>query len=215
MVRNSHEDAPSEEAFDKLVRGAGRLRSPFDAEATYLLYVLGRSGLRAGEAAHVKESWIDWDKSLIKIPSHDPCNCGYCSLRARKAVEHSSNGLDYETAMEARWEPKTEHGIRTVPFGYDPEMKAVFEAFFSDRDEYPRSRTSVNRRISRVAEEAGYAKRIYPHALRSHAASYDASKGVPAAALQAKFGWSDIQIARSYISLSGTQTTKALMEAHG
>jgi integrase len=221
MVRHSHEDALSEASFKQLVEAAKELEEPYDAECVAVLYLGGRLGLRAGEIAHVRESWVNREQKVIEVPRHSECRsgkngniCGYCRKRAQSAVDHNED-LTMQEALENRWEPKTEKGVRAVPYDFDPGVEAVVEAFFEEHDSWPTARIGVNRRVDRVAEAANYSDRVYPHALRATAASWHASRGVPPAALQALMGWAQLAVADKYVRLTGTATSRALNEAHG
>jgi len=219
MVRHSHEDALTEASFNDLVATAKQLPEPFAAECHAVLVLAGRLGLRAGEIAHIRQSWINRERQVIEIPRYSRCRsgqdggiCGYCRKRAESAAEH--NDISVEEALEDRWEPKTEQGARAVPYAFDAEVEAVVEAFFDSFDSWPTSRIGVNRRVDRVADAADYDGRVYPHALRATAASWHASRGVPPAALQAMLGWAQLQVADKYVRLSGAATSRALNEAH-
>jgi len=220
MVRHSHEDALSEASYSELVEAAKQLDEPFDAECMAVLVLGGRLGLRAGEIAHVRESWVNREQQVIEIPRYSRCQsgrdggiCGYCRKRAESAAEH--NDISVDEALQDRWEPKTAKGVRAVPYDFDSEVEAVVEAFFDDYDAWPTSRIGVNRRVDRVAEAADYDERVYPHALRATAASWHASRGVPPAALQALMGWAQLAVADKYVRLTGTATSRALNDAHG
>ena len=222
MVRHSHQDALSEAEFDTLVWATDDLEPPYDAECLFVLIAAGRLGMRAGEIAHLRESWIDWDTCQIQIPQFDPCDhgeggsvCGYCRAQSQLAVENGT----YETleeAVENRWTPKTSNSARAIPFDFHPFIETVVREFFEEYDQWPHSRVSINRRVDRVLEAAGYPEdKCYPHSLRATAASHHAYRGLPAAALQSLFGWSNLKTAQKYLRLSGGATAKALKEAHG
>lgn len=221
MVRHSHQDALSETEFQRLVDETDNLAHPFDAEALFILVTAGRLGMRAGEIAHMRRDWINYDDSLIQIPRHDPCRggknggpCSYCETQAQLAVEHN-DGLCFEDALDQRWEPKTTTSVRAIPFDFDPFVEAVILEFFETRDEFPRSRVTINRRVDRVLRAAGMPEqRCYPHSLRATAASFHAYRGVPSAALQDLFGWAQLSTAQKYLRLSGGATANALREAH-
>ena len=220
MVRHSHQDALDDASYERLVQATDQLDEPFQTECLAILVFAGRLGLRAGEIAHLDRSWLNTERNVIEIPSHDPCRdgmdghvCGYCRKRARETVE--ATGIPLEKALEMRWEPKTAKGARAVPYDFDPFVQIVVEEFFEQYQRWPRSRVSLNRRVDRLKAASGYEGRLYPHALRSTAATRLAYKGVPAAALQAMFGWHDISVAQKYIRLSGQATSKALNEAFG
>lgn len=215
MTRHSREDAITDGEFDELLEATDDLREPFASECELVLVAAGRLGLRAGEIAHLDESWINWRKSHIQIPRHDGCDCGYCETRARKAVE-CHDDLEFEEAMAQRWKPKTENSARAIPFDFEPMVEETLESYFFFADDFPRSRSAVNRRLDRVLEAAGYpTDHTYPHALRAYAAGYHAYRGLAAAPLMALFGWEDLETANKYVRASGGATAKALRETHG
>lgn len=222
MVRHSHQDAVSEQVFERLVDATEQLDEPFYSECRFVLFSAGRLGMRAGEICHVREDWIDWDRSLLKIPPWDPCDhgknggiCGYCRDRAQSAVEHNDD-LEMEEALEQRWEPKTSTSARTIPFDFDDRVREEVNAFFFGRERYPHSRASINRRVNRILDAAGLSTdRAYPHSFRATAATYHAYRGLSAAALQALMGWAKLSTANKYVRISGGATQKALLEAHG
>lgn len=220
MTRNSHQDAITESEFDRLVSTTKGLPAPYDEECEYVLLAAGRLGMRAGELCHLTPEWVNEERSRIEIPPHDPCEkgkygeiCGYCSKQAALAAQHDED-LNILDAMEQRWEPKTAHAIRAIPYDFDEQLATRFEELVGDTG-YPKSRVSVNRRVNRVAEAAGMDRSdIYPHALRATAATHHAYRGLPPSALQSMFGWADISVANKYIRLTGEQTARALRKAH-
>lgn len=222
MPRNSHQDAVDEKTFERLLSAADNLDEPFDAESRLILLLGGRLGLRAGEITHLRSDWIDWDRELIRIPAYDPCDhgknggvCGYCRKAAKQRVRKNED-VELDVALQERWSPKTRHSVRTIPFGFDDRIVGVLEEFFFHREDYPRSRCSINRRVNRVCEAADYdPDSLYPHALRATAATYHAYKGLPVAALQSLFGWSDLATAQKYVRLSGGATQQALESVYG
>lgn len=221
MVRHTNEDAPSEAEYRTLMNATTDLTYPYNLEARWILTVAGRLGLRAGEICHMRVEWIDWDRETINIPRHERCRfgadggvCGYCHRRA-EAEARNNDDLSLEEALAGRWHPKTDAAARAVPFGFRDDIRGHVEAFWSDRDKFPLSRSGVNRRVNRVLDAAGWpTNSVYPHALRGCAATWHAYRGVPAVALQAMFGWEELATARKYIRLSGGQTADALAVAH-
>lgn len=222
MPRHSHQDAVSEQAYKQLLAATEQLNEPYDAECRLILLLAGRLGLRAGEITHLRGSWIDWQRELIRIPAHDPCDhgkdgaiCGYCKKQSRQRVQKNDD-VELEDALRERWSPKTRHSIRTIPFGFDDRVRDVLEEFFFHRERYPRSRCSINRRVNRVAEAAGMdPSDVYPHCLRSTAATFHAYQGLPVAALQSLFGWAELSTAQKYVRLSGGATEQALDSVYG
>lgn len=213
MPRNAHQDALDAPTFERLLAATDELAHPFDAECFGILVFGGRLGMRAGEIAHLDESWVDWTRRMIEIPRHHPCDCGYCRARARAHAKAADTSL--EKALAGRWNPKTPASARAIPFDFDDTVEAAIEAFFDVFDAYEHSRASVNRRVDRVAEAADLETgRLYPHALRATAATHHAYRGVAAPALQSMMGWSKLATAEKYIRLSGGATAEALRDAH-
>jgi integrase len=217
VTEHSCEAALSERKFDDLVDAAYELDDQFVSETLLILFAGGRLGLRAGEIAHLDESWINWQRSIIEIPQYWPCEkgedggiCGYCRKAAEQACEYDED-LSMEDALEARWNPKTTNSARAVPFDFTERIEAVITAFFKEFSEFESSRASINRRVDRVLEAAGYATdTCWPHALRATAATYLAYERLGVVPLQAMFGWASIETARKYVRLSGGATQKAL-----
>lgn len=221
MTRHSHQDAVSDQVFADLVAAVDNIKPRFRPECELVLFAAGRLGMRAGEIAHLDESWIDWQRSIIEIPEEDPCDhgragriCGYCHDRAQAAAA-ANDDLSLEQALSQRWNPKTSTSARPIPFDFDDSVREVIERFFFDHERYQGSRASVNRRVDRILKAAGYrTNKCYPHALRATAATYHAYRGLSAVALQALLGWADLATAQKYIRLSGGATQKALRDAH-
>lgn len=100
MPRHSHQDAVDEQTFSRLLDAADELENDVHSvEATVILYLAGRLGMRAGEIAHMRSSWVNWDKQQIEIPYRQDCDkgrrggmCGYCKKQsaqnARKRNRH-------------------------------------------------------------------------------------------------------------------------------
>lgn len=222
MVRHSHQDALTESEFGQLVEATDDVEKQYQDECLFVLVAAGRLGMRGGEIAHIHEDWINWDQQQIVIPRFDPCDhgqegtvCGYCRSQSQLAVENGTYE-DLEEAVQNRWEPKTANSARAIPFNFDAFVEATVREFFEGHDRYPHSRVSINRRVDRVLRAAGYpTDKCYPHSLRATAASYHAYQGLPAAALQSLFGWSNLQTAQKYLRLSGGATEKALNDVHG
>jgi site-specific recombinase XerD len=116
--------------------------------------------------------------------------------------------------MKDRWHPKTATSARAVPFDLSLRVELCIERFTDRYDEFPVSRSTLNRRVQTVAEKADICGRVYPHSLRATAASYHAYQGVAPVPLQALMGWSDLATAQKYIRISGTVTANALRQVH-
>jgi integrase len=222
MTRHSKEGALTDREFELLLEGARRLDEYHRVGAEFVVLVGGRLGLRRGEIAHMTEEWVDWRERMIRVPKQEQCTkgrdggvCGDCRKLAEQAAEHNPE-LSFEDALEQRWTPKTENAVRSVPFDWDPRAELAIERFFDEFDEYPRSVQSVNRRVKRAAEAADEieASDVWPHGLRSTAATTHAARGLDIIPLQSLMGWADLSTARKYISSSGENTARALNRVH-
>ena len=212
-TRHTHEDVLTDRQFEQLLEACSDLPEPHDFEARFICLVAGRLGLRAGEISHFQTSWVNWNRRTIRIPQHEPCQCGYCRRQARQEAVHNDN-LTVADAITSRWHPKTVASARLVPFDLSLRLELCFERFADRYDEFPHSRSTINRRVQSAADKANIAGRVYPHCLRATAASYHAYKGVAPVPLQALMGWSDPATAQKYIRISGTATADALRRVH-
>lgn len=212
-TRHTHEDVLNDREYELLLEACTALPDPRAIEARFICLLCGRLGLRAGEIAHFQTSWIDWNRKLIRIPKHEPCACGYCQRQARQEAAHTDQLTESDT-LASRWHPKTVASARSIPFDLSLRTELCIERFANRYDDFPRSRSTVNRRVKEAAEQANLTGRIYPHCLRATAASHHAYKGVAPVPLQALMGWSNLATAQKYIRISGTATADALRQVH-
>jgi integrase len=212
-THHSHEDVLNDREFERLLEACRELPSPRDFEARFICLLGGRLGLRGGEIAHFRTAWVDWNRNLIRIPKHEPCDCGYCERQARQEAAHNDD-LTASVALRSRWHPKTVASARSIPFDLSLRTERCIERFANRYEGFPRSRSTVNRRVQEAAEEAKLSGRVYPHCLRATAASHHAYKGVAPVPLQALMGWSDLATAQKYIRISGSATADALRQVH-
>ncbi len=220
MTRHAREDALDDREFELLLEGA--TTSKQSLQTRFVVLVGGRLGLRPGEIAHIDEDWIDWRKQRIDIPRHDECRkgrfdeiCGYCRQQAEQMLEHHDDWT-YEDAAEKMWSPKTSSAVRSVPWDFEPRIEIIIERFFDEYDQFPRSRSVVNRRVTRAAEKAPELNpdEVYPHALRSTAATHHAGRGLDILPLQSMFGWAQLATAQVYLADNPENTARALSSVH-
>lgn len=238
-VKHAKSDAPNERTFERLVElttvedcrsvwtshraNSSKPRTISNVRETSkpdsCCYVAGDS--ECGEITHFQSDWVDWHNSQLEIPAHEPCEkgrsggpCHDCQTRAEQRVEHN-DGLTYEEALKLRWHPKTENGIRSIPFDWSERVSLTIRKFTEMVDEYPNSRNVVNRRVTDLANEADIeVETLYPHALRAASATYHAGRGVDALNLMSIHGWEMLQTAQVYLSESTANTQRALRAAH-
>lgn len=218
-VRHCKEDALSDREFERAVEATYRLDDEYRAlESRMILFTAGRLGMRSGEICHLRADWIDWRANLIKIPRHETCTqgqggdiCGGCKQSARQMVKHN-DGLDMEQAEELMWGPKTESAAREIPLDATTRAGLAVEEYFDRYEKVRISQTTINRRVETIAEEATDLDpgSIYPHCLRSTAASFWSARGLSAMNLKSLMGWSDFGVAVNYIEESGERTAQSL-----
>lgn len=207
---SSKDDALSEEEFQKLLNACEQsTRSVLDK---FLVLVMGVLGLRNGETAHMKADWVDFEKGVIQIPAHEPCNCSRCKGQAKQMTNHRD--ISFKEALAKYWRPKSDAGKRGVYFKNRPEVAEVIKKIMSKHGECPIGTSMINRRISKLAETADL-EDVYPHALRATAAMRYAYDGLNIFQLMTIMGWADMQVALKYIRASGAGARKALEETYG
>ena len=212
-TRHTHQDALTDREFERLLTACERLPETRRFEARCICLFAGRLGLRGGEISHLTTDWLDWDRKLLRIPEFEPCDCGYCRRQAKQEAAHNES-LTVRQAQAGRWHPKTVASARVIPFDVSLRVELCIERFADRYEAFPRSRSTVNRRVHEAASFANLPGRVYPHCLRATAASFHSYRGVPPVPLQAFMGWSDLSTAQKYIRISGTATARAVRQAH-
>ena len=225
-VRHSKQDALSEIELEYLLEGSRDLdfNYYYEPDPEFVIYTLGKLGLRRGEIAHMKESWIDYSRKMITIPEHEKCKkgkhgevCGYCKQLARQRVEHSEE-LSLKEALEWMWVPKTQAAAREIYYGFDPRLELYIKRYF-DNPHYNKVEVGANgihRRVKRAAKNAPNLtpENLSPHKLRATAATFHAGRGLETLALMQFFGWADPSTAEVYISRNGQNTANQLNAIH-
>lgn len=229
-VTHSKEDALSEREFELLLEAAGDMGQScyyYSPDPEFVIYCLGRLGLRRGELAHLQGDWIDWREKMIEIPLSSSCNkardgesvCGYCRQLARQRVESSDDDLTFEEAIQWMWVPKTEAAAREIYFGFDARAELFIERYFDNPSytKFEASSTSINRRVKKAAEKVDILDKenVRPHSLRATAATFHAGRGLKLLALMQMMGWAQPQTAEIYIGRSGQNTARQLDSIHG
>lgn len=120
---------------------------------------------------------IDWNRKLVRIPQHEPCNCGYYQRQARQEAAHNDQ-LTESDAVSSCWHPKTVASARSIPFDLSLRIELCIDRFADRYEGFPRSRSTINRRVQEAADQTDLSGRIYPYCLRATAASHHTYKGV-------------------------------------
>ncbi len=204
MTRSSRDDALSNNQFDALWDACKWIDNPLEGQ--FLLRTLGwPCAMRGGEVLHLRPSWIDYNRGVITIPGHEPCDCSYCRKRARM-----KRG-PYEKALKRQWEPKTKAGARGIPFWHVDGTGKILKEFMSEYGGWPYSETTMRCQVKELGDLAGL--KVYRHALRATAAMKYAYTGIGIFSLMAIMGWSNMQVALDYIRASGAMAN-AELEKH-
>lgn len=96
-------DALGVDTYFRLYIGALRIDDPTRRLiACYVILLAGRLGMRLQEIQHLRESWIDWKRGEICIPSFDPCGCSRCWVGAldvwgRKGLKELQESGEWES----------------------------------------------------------------------------------------------------------------------
>lgn len=170
----SKDDALTEEEFTQLYSKATSLKDKI------MILMLGVIGLRAGELAHMKSSWFKGGK--LRIPSEQPCSCSEC-VKLRDGI----------------WTPKTKKAVRSLKIEpVSPELWMMCRKYFAVHDNYGRTRATIWHILKKLAKQTDITHRVYPHALRSTAATKHGSK-MTTPTLMYWMGWRKLSTADLYV----------------
>jgi len=212
----SADRAITQDQFRDMLTAADELDPILDVEAKFILFGLGRLGMRIGELTHMKRGWIDFENEWVSIPEHESCDqgrdgglCGGCTSLAKQMAEQ--NDMDLENAKGLYWKAKTIRAARDIPYSYHDECANVIESYFEEYDHVMASRSKISRKCDKLAEKAGVDENVTPHGLRATAAMYHVETGLDMWGLQSLMGWAYPNTARRYI-LNNSRRTKNLLE---
>jgi integrase len=173
-----------------------------------LIGTMGICGLRIAEVAHMKKDWINSDEKTINIPSHEKCPCSYCNkqyigrLKSQGVSKDKLKDIPDHEVESIYWTPKSVKGVRSVYYGYDRRFEQLLSDFFEDHESLGLSVNAAERRVKKLLKAAGLGNHV-PHDLRKTTATRFARHGLTAFELMTVMGWSDIEVAKAYIRLSG------------
>jgi len=202
---SAKEHVPTKEEFEKLLDACELTEEP--SEYRFFVLVMGIIGMRIGEIGHMKENWVDSEREKITIPRHEPCRCKYCKKQLKKSRSPQEKLKKY-------WSPKTKAGARSIPFGFNHEVREILKEVIPKYKGSPFDTRQIEVRFRYLAELAGLSH-IHPHALRAYAVTNFAYAGINAATLQTIMGWTDIETAMKYIARSGALAEKEFERVFG
>lgn len=218
----SGERSLSDAEFERLLKAADMFDPLRNVEMRFVILSLGRLGLRVGELAHLRKSWVNWSKEWIEIPAHQPCErgkdgaiCGSCRQHAEQMAR--VNDIDISDTERFFWKPKTAKASREVPFSFSDRVEKVVTRYFEElsTDRFTPSQPTVRRWLDKAAERSGLPNdHLRPHDLRATAANHHAGTGLDVYALKAFMGWSRSETAERYMRDSSERTKKVFEKFH-
>lgn len=186
------------------------------SENKYAGTTTGKLGMREGESIHMQFNWIDFEEEVIRIPVHEPCDCTYCCGRWREKLGRRGRTTIFSMEMVSKeqWTPKSPAGIRTIPFGFDPEIRDVLQDFFKKYKKWPYGVKAMQDRIRQLGKMVGIPN-LGPHPLRSTAATNFALDGMNVFTLMRIMGWDDIKMAMIYVNKAGINIKQEFEKIYG
>jgi len=162
-----------------------------------VVYSLLYAGLRVSEFIHMNRDWIDWNRSILRIPESQPCNkCPSC----RKPRYNKKGKL---IKPRNTWVPKTKNAVRSIVI--DDELYLVLLDYFASHKtvmETISSRGAAYYIVKKVARRCGLEHKLFPHALRGTRALTLAKAKFSLWALKDFMGWKNIDVAADYVKLA-------------
>ena len=115
----SRDDALDEQEFEQLLDAC----DPKKPRERLVILLAGDLGMREGEIAHLRRSWINFQREQVIIPSKDE-----------------------------NWTPKTKWGARTIPaMKMSPRAWDAIKAYFTTYEGMDAHRVTIYRTVDRVA----------------------------------------------------------------
>jgi len=179
----------------------------------FVFYGILYTGLRKSEFIHMRKTWIDFKRNLIRVPDKQKCDCGQCKLNRKKLADEDYDSLNTHKKLiyDGYWVPKTEMSARTIPIL--DEARGVLYPFFKKHkaviEVYPWTQYT-NNVLNRLQRRSKI--KIFPHCLRGSLATMLAIRDFDAYRITEIMGWADINVAIFYIKLSGAVLTKEVNE---
>ena len=202
--------------FSRLLRVCKNSKNPLINQ--FIVLMAGILGMRASEIAHMKKHWIDFEKETITIPRYEPCNCKYCihskRLDEERQKKQSQRGKDNtKKPIQKMWHPKTPLAARTLPYGFNHDVKRIMEEMFNKYTEVPLTPIAISHKIRRLGESIGL--KLFAHGLRATAATRLVHTGISPEALQVFMGWNSLDMAAHYIRGCGISAKRELESIYG
>jgi site-specific recombinase XerD len=169
-----------------------------------------RTGMRASEFAHLRDHWLLPNKEVprIQVPSHEPCDCSDCKMKARQAGDTD----DLEPKIREWWKPKSEAGARQVPVVHDRAWE-MLEDFVGRHGGINVGRGAIWSRVEKLNDDLDLDEPLTPHILRHTYGTWMVRNGVGIETLQRVLGHANIQNTQVYLHLTGDRVAESVSDA--
>lgn len=164
---------------------------PTAARDTLVILVLLDTGLRVSEFARLKVSDVNLDTGAVNVRS-------YGSGRKTKARTVYLG----KSSKKAVWRYLA---------GRDDVLQS--DPLVLTRDNRPMDRNSIRQLLTSIGEAAGITGNTHPHRFRHTAALEYLRNGGDIFTLQRLFGWADLEMARKYLQIVGSDLESAHRKA--
>lgn len=192
---------------EKDIRKINKVINSFYEKFAFIVLLF--TGLRVSEFIHMRKNWVDFKNYYIVVPEKQKCNCNRCKSNRIKLREKDVDDLNdhQKTILDGYWVPKTASSARTLPIV--PEAREVIDKFFKKHkavlEVFPMPQY-VNNTLNRLQRRSKI--KIFPHSLRATFATMLAIDGFDAYKLTDMMGWASIDVAKSYILMSGAELSR-------
>jgi len=164
-----------------------------DSVRRFLVWTLLYTGMRISEFIHMRDTWLQWNRSLIRIPESQDCSCSECKIK--------KGGV---------WRPKNQQSARAIPIV--PEIRQILQEFFSQHASVMAvipSRVHAYLILRSLSKRSRIKHKVFPHALRGTFATVLAAKDFTIPEIAEALGWSSWKTAEIYVRLSAVRVKKA------
>lgn len=184
------------------------------------------TGERSGEFTHMRSGWVRRESGgdiVLSIPDMAVCTSGTGPIGQQNpdGSDLHSRGQPCsqcrKTGETDNWTPKTKNGTRTYPLTEDDLVQLGEDLlwYFEQNEQIPFGNEGVNRRLRKIAEDAGLADtrgrddkgrvNLTSHDLRHTYGCRLARMGFDPAAIRDTMGWGDMSMAERYIEFTGVR----------
>lgn len=178
------------------------------------------TGLRNGEFAHMRSSWLADERMegrpVLRVPAEERCiggagATGRGNPNGKNLHERGEPCYKCREGRDGSWEPKTRNSMRTLPI-MEEEIYDSIERWFTNNEQIPLLHSAVANRVQQVAEAAGLSREVKPHDLRHTYGTMLARMGMSAHVITAVMGHGTLDMALTYIQFVGRDIAQEFNE---